>query len=157
MNNIIFLDIDGVLNNYPFINSIKSTNPLDHLMKEKIDLLNQIILATNAKIVLSTNWRVSVGAAKTADLLIESGVLGNVIGSTPTDLRRHLSEVVPRHKEIQAWIDANLSKIKSFVIIDDLESASNKKLHNNFVLTDPDVGLTKENVQQAILILNSQI
>lgn len=155
MNNIIFLDIDGVLNTDPFINSIKSNNASDYLMKEKIDLLNKIILATDAKIVLSTNWRVSVGAARTADLLIEAGVEGTIIGATPTDLRRRLSEVIPRHKEIQAWLDANPSKVKSFVIIDDLEWASNEKLQNNFVLTNPDLGLTQENVQKAISILTS--
>lgn len=153
MNKIIFLDIDGVLNNDEHLKKFsRSKNPMDHIMPEKVKLLNSIIKDTSAKIVLSTGWRVVLGAAETADVLLNSGLEGSIVGSTP-DLPRRFSEVIPRWKEIQTWINQNKNKIANFVILDDLEFASNDKLSKNFILTDSKNGLTEADVTKAILIL----
>ena len=56
---IIFLDVDGVLNNINDFKQKKNKEELEHglvLSKPKIKLLHQIQEKTGAKIVLSSTW-----------------------------------------------------------------------------------------------------
>lgn len=63
MNNIVFLDIDGVLNYTEWYicprNELKSD--LDSFCIERIKVLCRI---TNSKIVISSDWRYSTGYKK---------------------------------------------------------------------------------------------
>lgn len=57
--NIIFLDIDGVLNSMPYFESVRQkrielNNEID---ESKLVILQQIVHENNAKIVLSSTWR----------------------------------------------------------------------------------------------------
>lgn len=57
--NIVFLDIDGVLNSMPYFESIKGKRDRIHneIDESKLPLLKQIIEENNAHIVLSSTWR----------------------------------------------------------------------------------------------------
>lgn len=55
---VIFLDIDGVLNSKEFFQNRQPTQELNEIDEEKVKLLQQIVQATNAKIVLTSTWRI---------------------------------------------------------------------------------------------------
>ena len=57
--NIVFLDIDGVLNSMPYFESIKGKRDKIHneIDESKLPLLKRIVEENNAHIVLSSTWR----------------------------------------------------------------------------------------------------
>jgi len=132
--NIIFLDIDGVLNN---IFSMMA-GPLIIFDPATINRLKQIINFTNAKIVLSTAWRLNPYLKKILiNELQKKGINKElIIGQTPD-----LSIInKSRDYEILFWVQLNKNKIKKWVAIDDLDL---KKLPSkNFVRTKFHTGLT---------------
>lgn len=136
--NIIFLDIDGVLNGYNkwnllfwniicLINSnrlkdwyIKFTDPYG-IHERKVKRLSKIIRSTNAKVVMSSSWRFSwwntpyekqsENQKKLTRLLDKYNI--EVIDITPgsSDNRRD--------KEIIEWLSEHEDLVKRFVILDD--------------------------------------
>lgn len=143
MNNIIFLDIDGVLNNYSLIREFG----LDYIDNGMVKLLKYIVENTNSRIVLSSTWRL-----KQYDLaLVESNLrLENLkyIDITPFLLNDE------RCDEIESWLYRNLDNYDNFVILDDDPDASGEKFINHFFQTDPDVGLTYDIAKKAVDFLN---
>ena len=147
--NIIFLDIDGVLN------STESMSKLSKQRKEHIDLpdkklidnLNYILDKTNAKIIVSSCWRYTHSEFSLDIILYLCGLQPyKVIGITPTV---HMNRV--RGQEIQVWIDKNKERINNFVIIDDDTDMGN--LSRYLVKTNSKVGLTRDDAEKAIKIL----
>ena len=55
-----------------------------------------------------------------------------------------------RHEDVQVWVDQNPTE--KWVAIDDLPM---HQLREHYVGTDPTLGLTDANVQQAVRVLNS--
>lgn len=68
---IIFLDIDGVLNSKEFFQNRQPTQGLNEIDEEKVKLLQQIVQATNAKIVLTSTWRIYDKADKVYQYLVD--------------------------------------------------------------------------------------
>jgi hypothetical protein len=171
---VIFLDIDGVMN------SVKS----EMLAAEEEGLsefayfcdnphpihtkpLNRIIKETGARIVISSTWRHSFSVIGLWRLLYAGGLRNShVIDMTPT------LNGQPRGEEIQAWLDMQQKRVdgyedekswmynpdftepvESFVILDD--DADMTHLSEFLVHTDGQVGLTEEDADKAIAILNS--
>lgn len=148
MNKIIFLDIDGVLN----YSGCKENAPSSALgvSKEKIKLLKKIIDATGAKVVLSSTWRLDDGT-KDYEYLIQRLREENVeIFGKTTDI--YWSK---RGLEIEGWIE-NEDNIDGFVVLDDIEFSDfyRNKIKDHIVIIDYNVGLTEEDVERAIEILN---
>lgn len=139
--NIIFLDIDGVLNGYNKYNllgwkivSKLRYKPLINLYRKiadpftihtiKVKRLAKIVKATNAKIVMSSSWRHGwwkkpyenqlENQKRLTDLLNKYNI--EVIDITPT-LQSGL-----RGKEIAKWLNENKNKVDNFVILDDENS-----------------------------------
>lgn len=152
---IIFLDIDGVLNNYTtmgmdrYINKplIEGTGFHDHLSPYTLRLLNDIIKATNAKVVISSVWRYGETIQRLQKLLDYYGFKGQIIGKTPS-----LSSS-ERGYEIQKWLDDNVNlNIESFVIIDD--DSDMVHLLKYLVKTKAEFGIRKNTVKHAVKVLN---
>lgn len=164
---IIMLDIDGV------ISTEKSRYALD---KEKVDLLGKIIDATDAKIVITSSWRMHT-LEKTIEYLStidEHRVpfvfpyCDRIIGITIRAYHYvtqgiHLS--IPRGVEIKQWIDTNihsdngknwsrkpLEEFNYVILDDDCDILLEQK--DNFVQTDSYLGLQDKDVELAIKILN---
>ena len=58
-----------------------------------------------------------------------------------------------RGMEIKEWLDKHVIEVSRYVIIDDMDNfLPEQKSH--FVLTDPEVGITDEDADKAIKILN---
>lgn len=155
---ILFLDVDGVLNNP----STKWDDQHCGIDNEMLKYLKYIVLRTGCKIVLSTTWRLSENAKtvllhtlKTrADLNIDD----LVIGQTPS-LKKHGGH---RTHEIGEYLRLNAYRfnVVSWCAVDDLslhkyDEFSRRFMSGHFVRTDKRVGLTPDNMMQCISKLNA--
>lgn len=152
--NIIFLDIDGVLNYTKWYtnprnlgNLEEQDRDLDPFCIERINILAKI---TNSYIVISSDWRYN---EKQCRLRLEkAGLSALIIGFTPIHLWDKLQIDKSRGAEIQHWINNNLCIINNYVIIDDrCDILDHQK--TNFVHVNSDVGLTDSNLSVAVNIL----
>ena len=108
---VIFLDVDGVLNSDEYIKGTIKSNIQGiekHVDVEKIKLLRQAINQTNAKVVLTSSWRLTKMAQELIKLLITYGIYAD---STPY-IRNE------RGLEIKQWLADN-QNVEDFVILDD--------------------------------------
>lgn len=108
---VIFLDVDGVLNSDEYIKGTIKSNIQGiekHVDVEKIKLLRQAIDQTNAKVVLTSSWRLTKMAQELIKLLITYGIYVN---TTPY-IRNE------RGLEIKQWLADN-QNVEDFVILDD--------------------------------------
>lgn len=171
---IIFLDIDGVLNSgfmpppSEDMRSSWSDQGFNWFDPNCVSNLNQIIQATNARIVLSSSWRLAHSLREMREILTKWGVKNlRLIAATPLvpgewdgDEQRNL--INPRSVEIKKWLTNNPDTMDHFVILDDQDifSSIDMDLHDeilepNFVQTVTDKGLTNDDAKRAITILNS--
>ena len=158
MNNIIFLDIDGVLNYLNYFIKMKNTrvnynkvfynnnyyatfliNLLD-IDQNKLYLLKEIIRETNSKVVISSSWRNLKIYPLVEDYLIKMGI--PVIGTTPyINSKRGL--------EIKTYLKEH--KVDNYIILDDDifpdfdEELLSHLIHTNFYNN----GLDDDNVYDA--------
>lgn len=153
-NKYIFLDFDGVINNYKYIMdyidtfkqpSEKTYYITEHIDPENVQKVNRIIKQTGAKVVLSTAWRKAFNLDRLREILEYRGFVGEIIGET---LILHKD----RYLEIQSYLDLNNINSEDIVIIDDMPDMAN--LNHRFVKTSFDTGILDEHVNQAIKLLN---
>ena len=146
---ILFLDIDGVLNNRDFIHSCK--NGETHLSNPLIELLNQVIDQTGCKVILSSTWRLLYKLGYLRKLLADRGFRGEILGVTPdfSHIERPDDNVHEdnRAQEIKSWLIMHPS-ITRFAVIDD-----DPVQVNNFVQTSMKTGITQEHADALIKIL----
>lgn len=166
-NKVIFLDFDGVLNSDETEIEPSSIHPYLYLEPRLAKLVQQICDRTEAVIVLSTSWRTRIHAAwagesylsldELREALSHVGLTAELVDVTP-DLAREdyigragmtIWRCPPRHKEIAAWVEQH--QPKSFVILDDDINAG---IENHFVHTLAVTGITQEDVDKAVEILN---
>lgn len=161
-NKIVFLDIDGVLNDHGF-------NPevlCGRIDVDKVSRFNRVIRTTGAKFVLSSAWRYIVyrGEANLSGmewLLRSHGVLaGYLRGVTwPDSIRKGTYNGQPanwpaeneRGSQITEWLTSN-PWYNGHLVIDDLDLGISFAGHP-FVQTDSTVGLTDEDADRAIELL----
>lgn len=148
---VIFLDVDGVLNN----ETTKAVAPSGYMgvMDSKVKLLKKIVDATGAKVVLSSDWRI---CDRNHDkdfkyLLNKLKYKGNI---AIYDFTPDLS-VFDRGHEIRDWIKRNQTT-KEYVVLDDIEFPDfyDGDFFNHVIITDYEIGLSQDDVDQAINILN---
>jgi hypothetical protein len=117
---LVFLDVDGVLNN------MSSRNHLDPC---NLTCLARLLHITNARIVLSTSWRHHHDhKIMLHDAMHAAGIPDNcIVGQTP-ELRRGTPDASRpmRSHEIRAWIDEARASTwagwdGTFVVLDDLD------------------------------------
>lgn len=135
---VLFLDIDGVLNT-PKMCGRFGFDFIDNVL---VALVARIIKETEAKIVLSSTWRVD---EKDRSLVVrELAYYGLTIHDcTPvmTDLERR--------DEIQAWVKQNT--VTRFAILDDMQEAC---IEGSFFKTDENRGITVGIAESIIQHLN---
>ena len=171
-HNIIFLDIDGVLlidsdgkknsNKFmaerAFINEKIPEDVLETLYlydvgavlnfnKGAVARLHTLIEKTDAKIVVSSDWRLGKTVEKLKWLLSLHDLDKYIIDKTGEE-----KNAFDRKANIRAWLKANQSLVKNFVIIDDLWfNGLDRKFPDNFVLTQ--THFTEEDLEKALAIL----
>lgn len=138
--NIVFLDIDGVMNN-----SDSWGLPLEEqVLNEKCKLLKHLVTQTNCKIVLSSTWRFLPRHFSIIENVFKKYDL-EVFSCTP-----RLDEGC-RGDEIKAWLKTH-NDVSRFVILDD-DADMCELTDTNLVRTDYNVGLTQEHINRAVEIL----
>ena len=119
MYNIIFLDVDGVLRTHKsdleWSNQLNTPNlnGVNRLFsKSAVDNLNEVIILTKAKIVVTSTWRINLSVEELNKIFKERGVIGEVIDKTGINFGGG------RGLEIKEWIDNN--SVTNYVVLDDL-------------------------------------
>jgi hypothetical protein len=161
MNKIIFLDFDGVLNSQLWYVRTKGSREQDDLDKEAIEFLNHLIKDTGAKVVVSSTWRLGRTVDELQEILTRNGFIGEVIDKTISMNIGKDGDCILRGNEILQWMKAHpeilgcyYSDYKNYVIFDD-DSDMLYWQRNNFIQTDPYVGLTPTDIYKAKKILNA--
>lgn len=150
---ILFLDVDGVLNSVPFLQTVSNRDsiifgdddPAPMLDPVLVDRLNQIIQQLDVRIVLSSSWRHGWPLGVIQRALVKHGFLGRLMDKTP-------DVAGGRANEIRRWLDTQYPPADRFVILDDMPDAG-VGMSAHFVQTDTHVGLTDEHVERARRIL----
>lgn len=163
MSNIIFLDIDGVLNsnfwNAGHQREISNGTLID---EEKIKLLASLVKKTNSEIILHSGWRtwfdsefkpLRKEAAKLIELLEKQGL--HIDGSTPDltteEIRKTKKFSLVKAEEILLWLKSH-NDVNEWVVLDDLD-LHNAQVEKHQVKPDQTVGLAIADVEKAIKIL----
>lgn len=141
---VIFLDIDGVLNEHEWMQ-----NHTPWLDENKLKLLSSVLQKTGAKVVLSSNWR----EVWNEPMFLENQNTGIYAGHKL--FAKHNIEVVgctrafgKRSDEILEYV-ANHPEIKKYAAIDDMDIGI-----RNLVQTDGSVGLTEKDAEELVKILS---
>ena len=171
MKKVIFLDVDGVLN------SNRTLHEDISLEDDLILNLKEIVNKTEAKIILSSSWRLSTEAIATLmDKLDKFGltISGMTCDSVDLDwLEKYEFDVTKKYldtkfdydenKQIKITHDRGAEIFKwlhdhddcAYVILDDeIEDIKPYFSESVIVKTSYKTGLTKEDVKKAIQILN---
>lgn len=143
---VIFLDVDGVLNN----SNTKALTPGGWMgvSKTLVKRLQRVAAATNAKVVLTSTW-------KDADKLELDYLYKKLNFCKPIDFTKE-NDMRGSYYRGGGIIDYLMAhqNIEQFVILDDhLFDFEEQNLLDHFVLTNQRIGLTEENTKQAIRIL----
>lgn len=173
MEKYIFLDFDGVMTsgkNYDAL--VSAGKPVrdeygDLFDPEAVNNLQMILDATDADIVVSSNWNV-LGLGTMKALWKQRGLPGKITGVAvegsledfdlaSMDIDANIDFLMGqnlRGKAISGWLSRNAkSKDCPYVILDDLD-AFTKEQQPHFVKVNPTVGLSIEDAVKAIEILN---
>lgn len=162
---ILFLDIDGVLNTHEFDPDVLC----GQIHRDKVGLLNGILRATGAKVVLSSAWRYILYRGESnlmglEWLLRSHGMLaGRLVGITRPDTMvrgdtysgrpNEWPQANERGRQITDWLEANGGLPRRYVVIDDMDLGI-KEAGHPFVQTEPTVGLTRDDAERAVRILS---
>jgi len=137
---VLFLDVDGVLNNRATIIEKGMLGLCDNML----ELLSQIIEKTDAKIVLSSTWRLYPQSTNELKIKLYQKEL-KIFDKTIEILREKLSLPIKRKEEINEWLERN--EVDNFAILDD---DSDAEIKGHFFQTNFEIGLTKEIADEVI-------
>lgn len=156
---VIFLDIDGVLNHethYTWLmetdepTPLQRVHPYSEFNPESCKILNRIIDETNAKIVLSSTWRLD-GIPYMNNIFKHVGIFHKLYDVTPS-LAYKYDTTLCRGKEIDEWLSKH-PEVTKYVILDDDTDMEEHQLPF-FIKTDPyKDGLNNEVANKVIEIL----
>ena len=158
--NYLFLDIDGVLNTGRYSdclveNGLCETDADGYLFDpEAVQNLERIIEATDAKIIITSTWRLD---GDMQALWRNRNLAGEVIGTTPTLLREKAIGKIKvynghRGMEVEAWLQDNAIAPYKYVILDDEDDYLPHQAEY-LILTDPMRGITEDVDDKVISLL----
>jgi hypothetical protein len=168
--NVVFLDIDGVLNSERFCRVLDDRHrALGHHEKcecyrlerqiddEAVTRLNRLVAATASVIVISSSWRTLMDLDELRRVLYSHGLVAGIIGATPDGpndpafAAQGPYDRIRRGHEIDYWLGQH-PEADRFVILDD--SSDMDKHENRLVQTDWEEGLLDEHVDLAIRLMS---
>ena len=148
---VLFLDIDGVLNDPEFIDNLhwdwhmsREERDLSMICKERVALLNQLVPHFDT-IVLSSDWRLTNGVRGVAGYLEEKGFTGELHPTATPDLYDVHS---PHYRgyEVDAWLEENAPGA-DYLCLDDSKLFREDQ---SVFYTDHNKGLTQEDVDAIV-------
>jgi len=139
---IIFLDIDGV------VCPLRSPS----WPKRCLDSLIYILQHTQARVVLSSTWRLNPETYQAVNEVLLQNGFQECMSCTP-----QLGQEILRPQEILKWLEEYKGHVISWVAIDDfpltLDDNFKARFEGHFVLCKSTVGLNMELAIQAVKIL----
>lgn len=147
---IVFLDIDGVLNNQELC---RKPGGRERFSPEAVEALREILETTGARIVLSSSWRTDI--AHRIEPTFRANGLGDMFGRiiAHTPVIPDAPEETCRADEIDQWITSNPQYQDRFVVVDD-DPCIKASFPGRHVLTNDETGLTRADAIKAIGILS---
>ena len=166
MHKILFLDIDGVLNTKFWYRKMDDGTPRDKwgyvFAPMSVANLKRIVDETGAEIVISSSWK-CVGLPELKKMWKSRKLPGKIVDATPDCMRDEdlldidFDLIVPgasRGYEIREWLSRRSENVSHYAIIDDMyEMLPEQQSH--LVMTDSEIGITDEDANKVIEILNS--
>lgn len=152
MNKILFLDFDGVLNteHYQGLLQYQGKPWQDEygafFDPKAVKQLKRIIDATDADIIVESSWKY-LGLDAMKELWEVRNLPGTIIDITPSLLGKN------KGVEIASWLSKYAKQDIRYVIIDDEYVILDSQLPH-FILTNPYEGITEEQANRAISMLN---
>jgi hypothetical protein len=150
---VLFLDMDGVLNNQQAFLRDRPKG-LRYWAPENVAVFkNMMKRLPDVKIVISSAWRINVSVPQFNQMLKAIGVKNKVIGITPAGLPNQdvddgiIIAHARRGHEIAAWLKEN-PQVKKFVILDDSDDMAH--LIDRLVHTRWASGLLQEHADEII-------
>lgn len=154
---IIFLDIDGVFNSTAWEQTDTYRNgsyPTNMFDPNTVSLFNQIINETEAKVVITSTWRLKFSLDELRELFSSVGIQCDVIDVTPN--LKEGQNFILRGNEILKWCRDNKAILgvkyidyTDYAIIDDNSDMLYWQA-KNFFQTDSQCGLSPEVTRQVI-------
>ena len=145
--NIIFLDVDGVLNSIDYAKKVYEETRKPHSEYEYpfdpqcLEYLKKLVVQTNANIVVTSTWRKTEEGKKVLqDVLKQYDLADRVIGYTPVLNKK-------RGEEIKTFLQT-LNVETSYIILDD--DGDMEELMPHLILTSIKTGLTEEKMVEGI-------
>lgn len=164
---LIFLDIDGVLNTKWWYSQMDRNTHRDKygyaFDPQAVANLRKIVEETGADIVISSSWK-CMGLSQMEDMWKDRNLPGKIIGITPNSVSDELlidadidsMELFHiRGEEIKEWLKKHGKRVCNYVIIDDMDNMLPGQ-QSHFVQTNPEVGITEDDAEKAIAILNKE-
>lgn len=155
---LLFLDIDGVLNNdkwfdtdyhYSLMNKYGYMNSyFDPKCVKNLNILYDSF--PNLKVILSSSWRncslKEYGKQSMNDVFKEVGIKYKIFDKTPYMFDNRAKEILKYMEGINC----------RYIIVDDQSwyFRGYPTLMSHLIATDPSVGLTKDNINEIISVLN---
>lgn len=136
---VLFLDIDGVLNN------ARIQSP--RIDPGAIQLLNYVLDQTGAKVVVSSMWRFMFSATDLSFILKTHGLQHDVVDATP----RHPD----RSEAIRAWLRPRAHTIRAWAVVDD--EVIDLWCADRCIRTEMPKGLTHQDAERLITALNTPL
>eukprot|EP00397_Hematodinium_sp_SG-2012_P013773 GEMP01013996.1.p1 GENE.GEMP01013996.1~~GEMP01013996.1.p1 ORF type:complete len:309 (+),score=51.69 GEMP01013996.1:142-1068(+) len=135
---VLFLDVDGVLH------GVQGQFARQQFQRPQMNILAEILKATNCKIVLSSAWRVNPMARNVVDKTLRMHGIPTFVSRTPN------IGTFQRAREILAWVTQY--QPKTWVAIDDwdLHLEGQEKIRGHFVRTNARLGLTRKDYDSVI-------
>ena len=162
MRKVIFLDIDGVLSPR-WWDSDKQSDNYGRLFDAKaVANLSKIVEETEAEIVISSSWK-NVGLVELQNMWRDRDLPGKIVDITPDYMSDELllkedsadmDYLYERGSEIQGWLLLHGDDVGRYVIIDDMDDILPEQ-QSHFVQTDPEVGITNDDVKKVVHLLNT--
>ena len=152
----IFLDVDGVLNNIKYTKKCYKKNGKKPFFCNNVPFnpkclkrIAKIVKKTNAKLILSSTWRLDDISIKILDSRLAE------YGTRINDITPNINQI--RGLEIKKWLKNNNFNwsVDDFIVLDDeIEDIINHIDENKVIKIDPYYGLTWENMTDAIIRLS---
>ena len=146
---VIFLDVDGVLNNDS--TRARTPNGFVGIMDSKVKLIKKIVDETDSIIVLSTDWR-CMDYDDPDYIYLEKKL--DKQGLCAFDKTPEL-DTFRRGREIFVWLQAH-DNVESYVVLDDIEFSDFNYYKLNRIITNYHRGITEADAEDAIEIMNKK-
>lgn len=146
--NVIFLDIDGVLRTHKSDKEWYGQNIPTNVFNRKfspnsINILNEIIKLTNARLIISSTWREHYSINELRKIFTNNGYKYDIYDIT--------TKLGYRGEEIQYWLDTH--DVNRYIVVDDNIKEISKNINNKRIVECLN-GLTEKEFQTIIRLMN---